>query len=481
MNSSTSLLSFAILCTALPSQLLHAGIVTTAADSGSGSLRAAISAAASGETITFAPGLNGATITLTSGELAISGLQLSIDASALSKPMKISGNTSSRIFNISGNASVALNSLEILAGRSFNGNGGGISALQSHLDCVNVTVRNCTSANDGGGLWANNVTGTLNRCSVLGNDSQGYGGGVFLIGGNSPTLQNTVISGNRSAVGGGIASLLASPIVTNCTIQGNSGVGIQLEFSASPILRNTIVWGNRSGDGSIYSQQIRYGNSSTALANLDYCLVEGLAGTLNNLNGTLAANNPKFVGPLTPTSSATQPSAIADLRVFTNSPVLDVGNNNSNSTLGDRAGRARIQNTTIDLGAFESGYVTFAYLHPSLSPSGDSNGNGLSNFLEYATGIDPTAPGNSSVRPQLSRSGGFYFLTSSQRSNAADTTVIWQTSTTLAPSSWQELLLGINYTIDSVSYPTPSRQQIVMKLLDAANRRFYRQSITSGN
>src|SRR3954471_14169170 len=46
--------------------------VTNNLDSGAGSLRAAIKAAASGDTIVFAPSLVGQTIALTSGELAIS-------------------------------------------------------------------------------------------------------------------------------------------------------------------------------------------------------------------------------------------------------------------------------------------------------------------------------------------------------------------------------------------------------------------------
>src|ERR1700694_3925214 len=45
--------------------------VTTTADSGAGSLRAAIAAASDGDTIQFDAALNGQTITLTSGELAI--------------------------------------------------------------------------------------------------------------------------------------------------------------------------------------------------------------------------------------------------------------------------------------------------------------------------------------------------------------------------------------------------------------------------
>jgi hypothetical protein len=51
--------------------LLSTLTVTNNDDSGPGSLRAAIAAASSGETINFAPSLDGQTITLTSGELDI--------------------------------------------------------------------------------------------------------------------------------------------------------------------------------------------------------------------------------------------------------------------------------------------------------------------------------------------------------------------------------------------------------------------------
>lgn len=481
MNTPRFFLTLALMTAAGSSQALTARIVTTTADSGAGSLREAIVEAVNGETISFAPTLNGATITLTSGELAITGLQLSIDASALSNGIKISGNNNSRIFrienNIENNANVSLANLDIFNGQTPE-NGGGISVLESEVNFVEVTIRSCLSSFNGGGIYLNNATGSLDRCSFLGNDSTGFGGGMFLIGNSSPSLVNSVFSGNRSPEGGGITAFDSSPAIINCTIQGNSGTGIQLEYASAPTLRNTIVWGNRSASGSVASQQIRNADSSEASANVDYCLVEGVSSTSNNLDGTLS---PNFINSVTPTNEMTPPTTNSDLRVFNTSPVQNVGDNGSNPTLLDRAGRTRIQNTTIDLGAFEGGYVTFAFLYPSLVSTDDANGNGLSNFLEYATGIDPTAPDDSSVQPQISTSGGFRFLTSSQRSNAADTTAVWQTSTTLASSSWQEMLLGINYTVDSTSNPTPSRQQVVMKLLDADSRRFYRQGFPNNN
>src|SRR6516162_2273361 len=70
-------------------------------DSGAGSLRDTITSAQSGDTIVFAPSLDGQTITLTSGELAINK-SLDIEGPGASK-LAISGNNASRLFNISQN------------------------------------------------------------------------------------------------------------------------------------------------------------------------------------------------------------------------------------------------------------------------------------------------------------------------------------------------------------------------------------------
>ena len=477
--------TLAICATALNTSLqLQAGTVTNTDDSGIGSLRAVIAAGPNGETIDFDPALNGATITLTSGHLSITGLQVTIDASALPAGIKISGNSNSRIFLIDSSSDVTLNGLELFNG-SVTGNGGGISALSSALNCINVTIRNCVSTGDGGGIWASSISGIMDRCSFIGNDagSTGFGGGIIFNGATAATIQNSVISGNRANAGGGIAHLAASPSIINCTIQGNSGSGIYIEgpaqFPSIPILRNTIVWGNRTGSGTVESQQIQKGSFQTADADVDYCLIEGAASTLNNLDGTLLDNNPDFVNPLNPVDFNSPPSSAADLRVFINSPVLNVGNNGSTSTLLDRAGKNRVQDTTIDLGAYEGGYVTFALLHPSLDPNDDSNGNGISNFAEYATGTDPSGPDNPASRPMISRSEDFNYLTTSRRSNAIDLIFTWETSTSLETLSWQEMVWGVHYIVESTSYPSPERQQTVFKLLDSDSRRFYRQGFLS--
>jgi hypothetical protein len=89
--------------------------VTSVADSGTGSLRAAIAAANSGDTIQFDHHLAGQTIALTSGELAI---DKSLDIEGLgASQLTISGNDASRVFDISGSTTdVAVSDLTIADG-----------------------------------------------------------------------------------------------------------------------------------------------------------------------------------------------------------------------------------------------------------------------------------------------------------------------------------------------------------------------------
>ncbi len=103
----------------LPSTLL----VMNNQDSGSGSLRQ-IGAAHSGDTIAFASGLRGETITLSTGELEITK-SLNIDGRGAGHIIRQRG-SASRVFNISQNATVNIASLTITDGLTVADNGGGI-------------------------------------------------------------------------------------------------------------------------------------------------------------------------------------------------------------------------------------------------------------------------------------------------------------------------------------------------------------------
>jgi uncharacterized protein (TIGR03118 family) len=90
-------------------------VTSAAADGSAGTLRAALAAAGSGDTINFAPSLDGQTITLIGGELAIAeSLDIEGPGAAL---LTLSGNKASRVFDISGSTtSVTIAGLTIANG-----------------------------------------------------------------------------------------------------------------------------------------------------------------------------------------------------------------------------------------------------------------------------------------------------------------------------------------------------------------------------
>src|SRR5262249_9536039 len=87
------------------------------ADSGPGSLRAALAAAHSGDTIVFDDSLRGQTITLTSGALVVDK-SLDIEGPAAAD-LTVSGNDARRVFDISGSGvAVTLAGLTIAHGQA---------------------------------------------------------------------------------------------------------------------------------------------------------------------------------------------------------------------------------------------------------------------------------------------------------------------------------------------------------------------------
>lgn len=128
--------------------------VTSAADSGPGSLRAEIAAANSGDTIKFDHSLAGQMIALTSGELA---LNKSLDIKGLgADKLTISGNNASRVFDISGST-------------------------------TNVTIRDLTIAD-----------GLANTTAATGPDGAVAMGGGILNTGANVTLSHVTLADNQA-------------------------------------------------------------------------------------------------------------------------------------------------------------------------------------------------------------------------------------------------------------------------------------------
>jgi hypothetical protein len=225
-------------------------------DSGTGSLRAEIAAAHSGDTIVFDPSLNGQTIVLTSGELGIN-TNLTIQGPGSSQLSIYGGGpTGSRVFWVWGTGTtVTLSRLTICGGSgtlapnvfgySNDGLGGGI------YNAAALTLSACTLTNNsvapyyypygqgpravplcGGGVY-NAGTLTINNSTVTGNSASdevaadlygvdGLGGGIYNAG--TLTVSNSTLTGNIAyGSGGGIFNASnATATVMSCTLSHNS-------------------------------------------------------------------------------------------------------------------------------------------------------------------------------------------------------------------------------------------------------------------
>ena len=228
-------------------------IVTKLADTNDGtcsiadcSLREAIAAANSGDTITFA--VTG-TIVLTGGQLAITS-DLTIDGPGSADDLHISGNNTSRVFQIV-SGTVSISDVTIRDGSSVGAVGGIWNA--GILTLTNTTISG-NNGEFGGGLF-NDGTLTLANSIVSGNTGGPVGGGIR----NQSTLNlfNSTVSNNEATFGGGIDNQAGSLTLTNSTVSGNSGDfggGISNNLGSTLIVASSTVSGN-SGDlgGGIYN------------------------------------------------------------------------------------------------------------------------------------------------------------------------------------------------------------------------------------
>ncbi len=347
-----------------------AQVVTNTADSGPGTLRSAITNAASGAVITFDPSLSGATITL-SNTLTIN-TNLTIDASALPGGLQINGNGSVQIFIVATNITVFLNSLTITNGYSIN-YGGGINNFHDTLtlnqctvsgnsahygggggidnDQGTVTLNRCTlsgnSAPDGGGIYSAGGTLTLINCTLSGNSAIYYGGGIDNGYESTLTMNQCTLSGNSASVyGGGIDNGEYGTLTLNqCTLSGNSatyGGGI-LNDGIKLTMTDTIVAGNSGSPGADI-----YNYDAATLTNGGSNLVQTIYSNEGTITGPAPLTNAPNLAPLGNYGGPTQ-----TMPPLPGSPAIGAGSVAANTFSTDQRGYPRTQNGLIDLGAVE--------------------------------------------------------------------------------------------------------------------------------
>jgi hypothetical protein len=201
--------------------------------------------------------------------------------------------------------------------------------------------------------------GTLNRCVILGNSATNQGGGA-----SYSFLNNCVLRNNSAGyLGGGTDECW----LQNCTLIGNSGGAVRLSW-----LRNCISFFNTP-------------NNNDPDSDVSYSCTTPLPG---NGTGNLT-NTPLFID-----------LAGGNLRLQTNSPCINAGENSSAPGAADLDGRPRIAGGTVDLGAYEfQTDVSGAFLgwlqQHGLATDGsadltDADSDLMNNWQEWIAGSDPT-------------------------------------------------------------------------------------------
>ncbi|MCX6250866.1 MAG: right-handed parallel beta-helix repeat-containing protein [Bacteroidetes bacterium] len=202
--------------------------------------------------------------------------------------------------------------------------GGGISNYRN-----SPTIHNCiithNAADEGGGVAAEDTcTSVFINCVIINNTAIYGGGGISTDSSANPTLINCVIANNSARGGGGVSNgMVCNPIFNNC-----------------------IIWGNIATTGGNAGKQIYIFDGIVTL-NFS-CYSNGTNDIDSSEGGSLyAINNNITTDPLFVNA------ATGDFRIYGNSPCVNSGHNGYNSLLTDVRGQARIQNTTIDRGAYE--------------------------------------------------------------------------------------------------------------------------------
>ena len=274
----------------------------------------------------------------------------------------------------------------------------------------------------GGGVYCETKAAVVSNCVVSGNSAYFYGAGSFgetAYGGGAygGTLNNCALSGNSAGryrfgargpvnqVGGGGAY---NSTLNNCTLTGNSAIGDYYSYSywtrcggggggldpGNVWCHYTISAGTIANGGAAYgcilnnctlagnsASQSGGGSSSSTLNN---CIIlDGSSGSSLNSCWT---TDPLFVA--------------GNLRLQSNSPCINAGNNAYAPGSTDLDGRPRIVGGTVDIGAYEfqpdiSG-AFIGYLQQYGLPTDgsaditDSDGDGMDNRQEWIAGTNPT-------------------------------------------------------------------------------------------
>ena len=311
--------------------------VTNTNDSGAGSLREAITNASTtaADTINFAAGLNGQTITL--------GSPLTI-----AKSLTIDGTGRKIVINGNGHQAFSITS--------------------GTVELKNLTVTGGSAAN-GGGLSNNGGTVTVRNSAFTGNTATGTGGAIHNASGDL-TVINSTFASNSGTSGASLSVAGGTVTVLNSSFSGSSADGEIAQTGGTISLTNTLI------DNATLTCT---GTITNGGNNLD----RGTGCGFGSASGSQSSVNP-LLGALGDYGGDTQ-----ILPLLPGSPAINAGTN-TGCPATDQRGIARPQGTACDIGAYESQGFSFA-------KSGDNQSATISTAFTNPLSVTVTATGSGQV------------------------------------------------------------------------------------
>jgi gliding motility-associated-like protein len=273
------------------------------------------------------------------------------------------------------------------------------SSPQTLMDGVIVTGGKAVSGFDvGAGIISTDGSIKIANTQFYGNYSRGGGGAIYTSGNNTVQLTNTVFSGNQSGQqGGAIKSYSTGLSLTNVTIGGNTslseGSGIIIPTGTLTV-NNSIIAGNTSTNGLT--------DASFSGGDINYSIL----GNQYYTSTSTHQNTP-----------AVQYASVAtgDLQLTTANFAINHGDPQTNNagygvqsgTL-DLAGKPRISNTIIDLGAYEyqakpqtiifPALATATYGDPDITPAATTDGDAAIIYSSGTITVADTVAGKIKIK-----------------------------------------------------------------------------------
>lgn len=372
------------------------GCVPNGGAGNSCSLRQALAAAASGDSVSLAPPAPAGPYTLGNGLAFMANNVTLSGVNARNSEIEATTPNIAPVVTVQGGVTgTTISGVEITGGSSTVGAAGGAIADNGSLSLSGVLITgNSTSAAAfssaaGGGIYvAGSGSLAIVNSTIAGNTVTsanahvGQGGGIFASIGSTLTISNSTIEGNTAntggtglAQGGGIYSQ-ASMTMTNVTLAGNTahdgGGNLVLDDTGASgaialTIRNSVISGGTASSGNGNCAFVA-GSHGAGLGTESYNLEDdsGPQCAFNNVTDQRGAN--PLLGGLQNNGGGTDTMALG-----AGSPAIDAGNPsgctdpNGAAITTDQRGMTR--GSPCDLGAYESASAPKNTALPSIAPS----------------------------------------------------------------------------------------------------------------